>query len=386
METGKIYLYSQKEGWFEKEGIFLFEKPVFKVRYENKILTISNRKIKTDRPIPIIERLIKKHKLYGVGFISYDFKENILNLKKQKKSDLNLPYIYLNLYRTYKNLDDIKTFYSSKINSLIYQEKKEDFIKKVKKVKNYISNGDIYQINLSHRIEIGGFFDLNSIFKNLIYFQPTPFLMLIKEKDFSLISASMELFLKKEGSKIVSKPIKGTIKRGKSPQEDKKLQNKLKNSNKEKAENLMITDLMRNDIGRIAKIGTVKVYDLFKVGKYKTLFQMSSTVKGELKDSISLEKILKATFPPGSVTGAPKIRAIEIIDDLEKEKRTVYCGINILIKPNLDFVSSVAIRQSIFQKNRCYIYVGSGIVADSIPEKEYEETILKAKANLKVIK
>ncbi len=385
MKTGKVYLYSQKDGWFKEEGIYLFEKPVFTIRYKNRILSISDRKIKTDRPIPIIEKFIKKRRLYGIGFISYDFKENIIGLKKLKKSDLELPDIYLNLYKKYKKIEKIKKKYNSEIKSVIFQEDKEEFMEKIKKAKEYISEGDIYQINLSHRVKIEGFFDLNSVFNNLIKFQPTPFLMMIKERDFGLISASMELFLKKEGSKIITKPIKGTIKRGKDLQEDKKLENSLKTSKKERAENLMITDLMRNDIGRISKIGMVKVENLFEVERYKTLFQMSSTVKGDLKENMTLEKILNGTFPPGSVTGAPKIRAVEIIDELEKEKRTVYCGANIFIKPDMDFISSVAIRQSIFQKNNCYIYVGSGIVADSIPEKEYEETILKAKANLETI-
>ncbi len=385
MEVGKVYLYSQKGGWFEKEGLFVFEKPVYKIRYENSILTISNKKIKTQNPIPIIEKFIKKKNLYAVGFISYDFKENVLNLKKHKKFDLKIPYIYLNLYKSYKKINKLKPNYKTEINFVEFEENKEDFIKKIQKVKEYIERGDIYQINLSHRLKIEGYFDLNSIFNNLIEYQPTPFLMMVKERNFGLISASMELFLKKENSKIVSKPIKGTIKRGNSENEDRILKSKLFQSEKERAENLMITDLMRNDIGRISKVGTVKVKNLFEVEKYKTLFQMSSTVEGKLKDNVSLNEIVKATFPPGSVTGAPKIRAMEIIDELEKEKRTVYCGANILIKPNLDFVSSVAIRQSIFQKNKCFIYVGSGIVADSIPEKEYEETILKAKANLRIL-
>ena len=382
----KIYLYSQKNGWFNEEGIFLFEKPVFKIRYSKNTLSISNKKLKTDNPIPIIEKFIKKKKLYGVGFISYDFKENLFNLKKFNRSDLEIPLIYLNLYKSYKKVKNLECKYSSRINEVLFEEKKEDFIKKVKKIKEYISSGDIYQINLSHRIKIKGIFDLNCIFINLIKLQPSPFLMMIKDTDFGLISASMELFLKREGFKIFSEPIKGTIKRGNSEEEDKRLEKTLFESEKERAENLMITDLMRNDIGRISKAGTVKVLELFKITKYKTLFQMSSLVKGDLKNKTGLKEIVYSTFPPGSITGAPKRRAMEIIDEIEKEKRTVYCGANILIKPDLDFISSVAIRQSIFQKRQCYIYVGSGIVADSIPEKEYEETILKSKANIESLK
>jgi anthranilate/para-aminobenzoate synthase component I len=191
----------------------------------------------------------------------------------------------------------------------------------------------------------------------------------------------MELFLEKKGREIITKPIKGTIKRGLNELEDEVLKNQLINSEKERAENLMITDLMRNDLSKIAN--NIKVEELFKVDKYSTLFQMSSTVKGILKEKLSFEEVILNTFPPGSVTGAPKKRAMEIIDELEDKKRSVYCGATFLIKPNLDFVMSVAIRQMIFTKDRCSIYVGSGIVWDSDSAKEYEETLIKAKANLK---
>lgn len=206
-------------------------------------------------------------------------------------------------------------------------------------------------------------------------------MMFIKDKNFSLISGSMELFLEKKGRDVITKPIKGTIKRGSTELEDEILKNQLINSEKERAENLMITDLMRNDLSKIAK--DVKVKELFKVDKYSTLFQMSSTIKGSLKDNVSLKDIILNTFPPGSVTGAPKKRAMEIIEELEDVRRSVYCGATFLIKPNLDFVMSVAIRQMIFKDNRCLIYVGSGIVWDSDPSKEYEETLIKAKASLR---
>ncbi|MDQ7055975.1 MAG: anthranilate synthase component I family protein [Persephonella sp.] len=255
----------------------------------------------------------------------------------------------------------------------------------VKKAQMYIEEGDIYQINLSHRMELKGFFDVDSIFLNLIEFQPAPYIMSIKTPYFSVVSGSMELFLEKEGRKIKSIPIKGTRPAGKTDKETEKLKEELRNSEKERAENLMITDLMRNDIGKISEKGSVTVENLFDVKTYRSVLQMGSTVSGTLKEGISLQEIVHSTFPPGSVTGAPKKRAIEIIDMLEKHRRDIYCGATVLIKPDLDFVMSVAIRQSVFVKNRCYIYVGSGIVADSNPEKEYEETLIKAVANLKAI-
>ena len=208
--------------------------------------------------------------------------------------------------------------------------------------------------------------------------------MLLQDTEFSIISATMELFLKKEKNTLKTKPIKGTRPRGKNKEEDLNYYEELKNSEKEKAENLMITDLMRNDLGIISK--KVFVERLFEIEKYKSLYQMSSTVKSILKENISLKDIIFSTFPPGSVTGAPKKRALEIIDQLEENKRYVYCGSVFLIKPDRDFMMSVAIRQSIFHNNKCYIYVGAGIVSDSIPEKEFDETILKSKANIKSFK
>ena len=376
----KTVIYSENGGWFENKGLYVFDKPIKTVKlFYNKLL-INDYKIDTKKPIQLIEKILKKNKYFALGYISYDFKENIFG-KFPKKDDIRVPVLYLSFYKNFKkiNLPEEKK-YRSVIRSINIPVKEEDFVKKVLKAKEYIEKGDIYQVNISHRIEIDGFFSPENIFYRLIKIQPTPYLMLIKDRDFSIISGSMELFLEKKGRVVKSKPIKGTRKRGRDKKEDKILYNELKNSEKERAENLMITDLMRNDINKIAT--DVKVENLFSIEEYSSIFQMVSTVKGKLKEGISLKDIIWNTFPPGSVTGAPKKRAIEIIDELEDVKRTVYCGATFLIKPDLDFVMSVAIRQMIFKGNRCYIYVGSGIVADSDPEKEYEETLIKAKANI----
>ncbi len=375
----KIILYSENGGWFDTQGFYQFSKPVKLIKYRSNNALINDTYIHTDRILTILEKLIKGGRYYALGFISYDFKEEIFN-KQVKKDDLRLPHIYVSLFRNFE-----------KINPKIYKDKKShikninfpsksSFISKVLRAKNYIEKGDIYQVNLAHRIEVEGFFLPEYIFFSLVEKQPTPYMMFIKDIDFSLISGSMELFLKKEKQNIITKPIKGTRKRGNSKAEDEALFKELKNSSKERAENLMITDLMRNDLNRIAT--DVHVENLFDIEKYSSLFQMVSTVKGRLRKDMTLRDIIYNTFPPGSVTGAPKKRAVEIIDELEDYKRSVYCGATFLIKPDFDFVMSVAIRQSIFLKNRCYIYVGSGIVADSDPEKEYQETIIKAKANL----
>ncbi len=380
----EIYLYSQKDGWFDKEGIYLFDKPVFSLKYKNNRTYLNGRCIPLINPINLTEKLIKEYELYGLGYISYNYGKNlVLGKSYPQRKDINIPDIYILFFRKFKNINIGIKGVKQNVKSLKINTTKEDFIKKVLKIKKYIESGDIYQVNLTHRIDLEGAFYPKEAFFKTIDIQKTPYLMLIRGKDFSVLSASMELFLEKKGNIIKTKPIKGTRARGKTEKEDKALFEELKNSPKEIAENLMITDLMRNDLGRISR--KVYVDTLFEVEKYSTLYQMSSTVVGELKENISLKKIIDNTFPPGSITGAPKKRAMEIIGELEDFERSVYCGATVLIKPNLDFTMSVAIRQSIFKDNRCYIYVGSGIVYYSNPEDEYKETLIKAKANLKAL-
>jgi len=382
---GKVYLYSQTNGWLNREGLYVFDKPVFLIEYKNKRTYFNGIDLGFINPFNLIEKIIKKHKLYGLGYISYNYgKSIVLNRFFPKKKDINLPDIYILFFRDY-------TFYEKftrpNVKPIVKDIKinisKEEFINKVLKIKRYIESGDIYQVNLTHRIDLEGFFYPETVFFNLLDIQKTPYLMLLKGVKFSVLSGSMELFLKKEGNILITEPIKGTRPRGKTEEEDKRLFTELKNSEKEMAENLMITDLMRNDLGRICK--KVYVKDLFKVERYSTLYQMSSTVIGELMEGIRLKDIINNTFPPGSITGAPKKRAMEIIEELEDIERSVYCGATVLFKPNLDFVMSVAIRQIIFKEKKGYIYVGSGIVYNSNPEEEYKETLVKAKANLKAL-
>ncbi|WP_457626312.1 anthranilate synthase component I family protein [Persephonella sp.] len=377
--------YSDKERWIDGIKEFRFENPVSTAFFSSNILFIDGRKIRTYNPFPVIEKYIKKHRYYGAGFISYDYKSYIFPEKIKKRTDIGLPLVYFAFFKKFKKGLKNKIPVESKIKNFLINETEESFVKKVKKAKKYIERGEIYQINLSHRIELEGFFNTDSIFRKLISYQPAPYLMHIKTPHFSVISGSMELFLEKKGDFIRTSPIKGTRPVGKNREETKRLKDELLFSEKERAENLMITDLMRNDLGVISKKGSVKVENLFQVEEYSSLLQMSSTVTGKLIDGITLKDVIHSTFPPGSVTGAPKKRAVEIIDILEEKRREIYCGATVLITPDMDFVMSVAIRQSIFKNNRCYIYVGSGIVADSDPYMEYRETLLKAKANLKAL-
>ena len=195
----------------------------------------------------------------------------------------------------------------------------------------------------------------------------------------------MELFLRKSGNKLTTNPIKGTIKRGKTDEIDAILKAKLISSEKERAENLMIVDLMRNDLGRVSKPGSVKVNKLFEVETYSTLHQMVSEVESRVDENMKASQILRQVFPPGSVTGAPKRRTLEVIDELEPHFRGPYCGTIGIFYPNGDFTLSVAIRIMTVQLGKATFFVGGGIVWDSDPQKEFEETLLKSQAITKAM-
>jgi len=246
--------------------------------------------------------------------------------------------------------------------------KDSEFFAGIQKIRNLIEEGTVYQINLTSRFDFEFIGDPVSLFFNFYKNQPVPYGFFLNLGDFFIVSGSMELFLEKLGKTIISKPIKGTSKSLRF----------LKNSHKDKAENLMITDMMRNDIGRIAEVGSVKVSELFKITKYRTLYQMHSTVEGFTNHSIA--EIIKETFPPASVTGAPKRKAVEMIDTLEPHARGYYCGAAGLVRSETDFTLSVLIRTAVSRGNRLSYYAGCGIVWDSVPESELEELYLKVKA------
>lgn len=257
---------------------------------------------------------------------------------------------------------------------------KYQYKKMVKRAKSYIEHGDIYQVNLSQRLVSQ--FNLNPLdyFHKFYRVQPVPFGSYLDFGDFQLLSGSMELFLRKSGNKLTTNPIKGTIERGKTEEIDAILKAKLISSDKERAENLMIVDLMRNDLGRVSKPGSVKVNKLFEVETYSTLHQMVSEVESQVEKNIKPSQIVRRMFPPGSVTGAPKKRTLEVIDELEPHFRGPYCGTIGIFYPNGDFTLSVAIRIMTVKSGKATFFVGGGIVWDSDPEKEFDETLLKSQA------
>ncbi len=244
----------------------------------------------------------------------------------------------------------------------------EGFRRAIAGIKGFIERGDVYQINLTSRIDFRREGDPERLFLSFYSRQPVPYAFYLDLGDLFVLSGSMELFLAKRGGRLVSRPIKGTG----SPGEDPSF------SPKERAENLMITDMMRNDIGRVALPGSVRVRELFAVRTYKTLSQMHSEVEGKTEKGFA--EIIRATFPPASVTGAPKKRAIEIIDLLEPHARGYYCGSAGILRPNGDFTLSVLIRTAFGGGSQLSYFAGCGIVWDSDPEREWEELKLKVKA------
>lgn len=247
------------------------------------------------------------------------------------------------------------------------------------KIQDYIKNGDTYQVNLTTKYNFNFSGSAFSLYNELASRQRVQYGAFCKLGEEYVISLSPELLFVREGLEIRSQPMKGTIARGRKIEEDKENIKKLKASLKNRAENLMIVDLVRNDLGRISKAGSVKVVQPFKVRKYETIFQMTSEVKSILKDKATYLDIFKNIFPGGSVTGAPKIRTMQIIRELEKAPRGVYCGALGFISPHKKAVFNLPIRTIYITKNRGEMGVGGGIVYDSLPQDELSECKLKAK-------
>ncbi|MBI5468871.1 MAG: aminodeoxychorismate synthase component I [Deltaproteobacteria bacterium] len=256
---------------------------------------------------------------------------------------------------------------------------REEYLSMIKGAKGYISAGDIYQINLSQRLKIRWEGDPFTLFLSLSKNHPAPFSSYIDLGGFQIISNSPERLLRVCRGSVETSPIKGTRPRGSTPEEDRALIEELKTSAKERAEHVMIVDLERNDLGRVSVTGSVEVSGFEKVETYRHLHHMISTVRGTLRPGVDSAAALKAVFPGGSVTGAPKIRAMEIIDELEPSPRGVYTGAVGWMDLNGDMDMAMAIRTAVYKDGFLCLHVGGGIVADSVPEEEYEETLLKAR-------
>ena len=415
---------------------------IWEFNNNNSFLIKGNKRLKLrNKPSELIEKIIEDFKfeipksLPSIsslisGYFSYDSIRYIENIPDNCKDDLKIPDVRLLRPRTLivhdnlkkkifyiinifadENIKDYKRRYSeikSELNLLIIQSKikkkyyknfniqknikvksntpKKRFLNMVNKAKNFIKIGDIFQVVLSQRFEAKLTKSPLEIYKKLRVTNPSPFMFFFNFNDFQIIGASPEILVRLRDNKITVRPIAGTRPRGKNVSQDKFYEKDLLKDKKELSEHLMLLDLGRNDAGKVSKINTVKVTESFVIEKYSHVMHIVSNVVGKYNNKFSKFKSLLAGFPAGTVSGAPKIRAMEIIDELEKTKRKVYAGGIGYFSANGEFDTCIALRTAVAKKDKFYVQAGAGIVADSKPLKEYEETVNKAKALIDALK
>ncbi|MDO8716303.1 MAG: aminodeoxychorismate synthase component I [Dehalococcoidales bacterium] len=408
---------------------------VLSTRGNEGILTQGRAKARiTGNPFDMLQGLLGTYRLDSspspvpfiggaVGYLSYDLCHFIELLPATTSDDLKLPECYFGFYDliiAFDNLEGKSYVISSgfpelketerlararerigetknKLNGPPPQNKSfpfpspacsvlksnfthEGYAATVAKARQYIIDGEIIQVNLSQRFEADISIPPWELYRRLRQINPAPFAAYLGFEGVSIVSASPERFIRRSGDNVETRPIKGTRPRGKTRTEDEALAAELLSSAKDRAENIMIVDLERNDLGRICRVGTVEVTELAALETFPTVFHLTSTITGKLREDKNGIDLLKATFPGGSITGAPKIRAMEIIDELEPTKRSVYTGSIGYLGFNGDLDLNIAIRTFIVKEGRAYFQVGGGIVYDSEPEAEYQETLYKGQA------
>ncbi|MDA9152800.1 anthranilate synthase component I [Candidatus Pelagibacter sp.] len=415
---------------------------IWEFNNKNSYLIKDKRKIKLkDKPEQLIEKIIEEFKFETPkklpkicslisGYFSYDSIRYIEEIPNNCKNDLDLPDVRLLRPRTLVIHDNLKKeifyiiniFNDEKISN--YQKKfdeikselfklltqssikylnkskkntvkeikvrsntpKNKFLKMVNKAKKYIKLGDIFQVVLSQRFEAKLTKNPLEIYKKLRITNPSPFMFFFNFNDFQIIGASPEILVRLRDNKITVRPIAGTRPRGKTYKEDLYYEKDLLRDKKELSEHLMLLDLGRNDAGKVSKINSVKVTESFIIERYSHVMHIVSNVIGEYNKKFSKFKSLLAGFPAGTVSGAPKIRAMEIIDELETTRRKVYAGGIGYFSANGEFDTCIALRTAVAKNKKFYVQAGAGIVADSKPIKEYEETVNKAKALINALR
>jgi anthranilate synthase component 1 len=284
-----------------------------------------------------------------------------------------------------QNLKRKESEFQSKSASLTPESNtsKQKYLEIVEKAKDYILSGDIFQVVLSQRFKVPFTLPPFTLYRALRRTNPSPFLFFLNFKDFAVVGSSPEILVRMRDGKVTIRPLAGTRRRGQTQEKDRDLEQELLSDQKELAEHLMLLDLGRNDVGRVAKIGTVRVTEKMVIERYSHVMHISSNVEGEIDIKKGAMDALAAGFPAGTVSGAPKIRAMEIIDELETEKRGIYAGTVGYFSANGSMDTCILLRTAIVKDGYMYIQAGAGIVADSNPETEYEECINKAAAVIK---
>ncbi|RZJ80989.1 MAG: anthranilate synthase component I family protein [Flavobacterium sp.] len=364
--------------------------------------------VQSDSAFSSLKSFIEIHKDWMFGMFSYELKAETDGLKTDKIDQLNFPdlFFFVPKYLIALQGDEVKVIIgdeqllkqieavelkdenATNVVSISQKISKANYIETVKRLQQHIARGDIYEVNFCQE-----FFSTNTHINPLQVYQalngvsPTPFSGFFKIFDKYILSATPERFLAKRGNKLISQPIKGTAKRSENLIEDERIKSALKNDVKEQAENVMIVDLVRNDLTKSAVKGSVKVDELFGIYSFPQVHQMISTISCELNSEIHFVDAIKNAFPMGSMTGAPKIKAMQLIDQYEESKRGIYSGSFGCISPSGDFDFNVIIRSILYNETNKYLsfQVGGAITFVADAEKEYEECLLKASAIMKVL-
>lgn len=417
------FVKQQLMRWGQKQEVFVlldssnYREKFLKYDFICATLPVSQIKLENEKGAFLeLKNYQQRINDWCFGFLTYDLKNDVENLTSSNYDGLKFPALHFfqpevifTLIGNKLEVSYLDTSTDSKIdlfleeilntkievdvneNRLNIQNRipKDSYINNVNNLKKHINRGDIYEANFCQEFysenaiidPVNKYFKLNEI-------STPPFATFYKLDNHFLISASPERFIKKTGNKIISQPIKGTAKRGKTTDEDLKIISTLEKDIKERAENVMIVDLVRNDLSKTANKGTVTVDELCKVYSFQQVHQMISTVTCEVDEKISPVDIIKNAFPMGSMTGAPKIRAMQLIDIYESTKRGLYSGSVGYFSPDGDFDFNVIIRSILYNADKHYLSftVGGAITSKSDPEKEFEETLLKADAMFKILR
>lgn len=403
------YLKLVKEG----NGFYINGEKETTCSFETYLKTyLAEHKDKNNTELPIISG--------AIGYFSYEYGRKLMEVDSVKEDLVSIPDAVLVFYdfyiiedrqeqRTYliangitgeaaKLMDEMETRINGKP---VYMQKesdteypievqpnfaKDEYKQAVDRMIRYIIEGDIYIVNMTQQLTVKSDKVPLDVFYDLRENNPSPFGGYFDYGDFQIVCASPERFLKMQKGHVNTRPIKGTRKRGETPEEDMLMRTELEKSEKDKSELLMIVDLERNDLNRVCNPGSVKVTELFTVEEYATVFHLVSDIEGDLEESKNIMDLLEAAFPGGSITGAPKYRAMEIIDEMENNKRNLYTGSIGYLTLDGDCDFNIVIRTALHKDGKYYLGVGGGITAESDLEFEYEETLQKAKAVLQAMR
>jgi anthranilate synthase component 1 len=418
---------------------FLGRNPEKTITIRNGRLAINGEEVKTKNPLHELSKLVSRYnvqigklpKFFGglLGYFGYDmvrYFEDIGDLTKDELRQNDALFIFVKNLIAFdhwrdeillisnhiiEGKDDVEKEYESaqkhieEMEALLNRVKKqktspfsnskkikvksnfkrEDFESAVASAKEHIRAGDIFQVVLSQRFEVEGSFDPFNVYLALKEINPSPYMYLLDFGRTKIIGSSPEILVKVDDKTVTVRPIAGTRPRGKDIVEDEFLSREMVNDEKERAEHVMLVDLGRNDIGKISRFGSVEVNEFFGIEKYSHVQHIISNVKGEIREGLSSFDALEAAFPAGTVTGAPKVRAMQIIEELEPSRRGIYAGSvgYFCFDGNMDF--AITIRTIVMENGRAYVQAGAGIVADSLPEREYRETLNKGRGMLKAL-